>query len=240
MISTKQQDGVINIKRHGITGIIEKIENGKIKGVIFDLDGTLVDSMGVWDKVDEEFLGMKGIEVPCGLGDEIKNMTFREAAIYFKERFGIKDDVEDIMQEWNDMGYYEYAHNVQLKPGVREFLHFLKGKGIKIGIATTNYIKLVEAVLKNNGVLEFFNAISTANEVEKGKEHPDIYLLTARKLGLEPEECVVFEDILPAVRGAKAAGMKVIGVYDKYSRHEAEEIKKMADGYISGFETILP
>lgn len=224
---------------HGITAIIEKIEDGTIKGVIFDLDGTLIDSMGVWDKVDEEFLGMKGIEVPCGLGDEIKNMTFRETAMYFKERFSIEDDVEDIMQEWNDMAYYEYAHNVQLKPRAKEFLCFLKGKGIKIGLATTNCMELIEAVLKNNGVLDFFDAISTADEAGKGKEHPDIYLLTAKKLGLEPEECVVFEDILPAVRGAKAAGMKVIGVYDEHSRQEAEKIKKTADGYIMGYKMNL-
>jgi HAD superfamily hydrolase (TIGR01509 family) len=230
---------MISIKMLDIINMIKEIEKGKIKGAIFDLDGTLVDSMRVWNKIDAEFLEKRGIDVPCGLSEEIKNMTFRETAIYFKERFNIADDAEDIMQEWNDMAYREYAHNIRLKAGVKKFLGFLKGKGIKIGLATTNSRELLEAVLKNNEIMSFFDAISTADETGKGKEHPDIYLLTAKKLCLEPKTCVVFEDILPAVRSARAAGMKVIGVYDEYSRQEAKEIKKIADGYIIGFEASL-
>ncbi|NSW89712.1 MAG: HAD family phosphatase [Firmicutes bacterium] len=192
--------------------------------------------MRVWDKIDFDFLEKRGIAVPDDLSTEIKNMTFKETALYFKERFKIPDPVEDIMDEWNDMAFYEYAHNIRLKAGVEKFLSLLKYKGIKIGLATTNCNKLLEAVLKNNEIRHYFDAISTADEVGKGKDQPDIYLLTAKKLGLKPEECVVFEDILPAVMGAKAAGMKVIGVYDECSQHEEEEIKKQADGYIISFE----
>jgi len=195
--------------------------------------------MQVWGKIDLDFLGKRGIPVPDDLEIKIKNLTFSETALYFKERFNIPDSAQDIMDEWNDMAYNEYAHNIKLKTGSREFLSLLKLKGIKVGLATTNCKKLLEATLNKNGIFEYFDAISTADEVGKGKNCPDIYLLTAKKLGINPDECIVFEDILPAVMGAKAAGMKVIGVYDECSKHEIERIKDRADGFIISFEELM-
>jgi len=233
---TDMKDKTVMERNRIINEIIEKIDNGIIKGVIFDLDGTLIDSMHVWEKIDYDYLKKRGIAVPEDLRENIEKLSFRETAIYFKERFKIPDPIEDIMDEWNNMAFDEYANNINLKKGVREFLSLLKTKGIKIALATTNCHKLLEVVLKKNDIWHYFDAISTSDEVGKGKEHPDIFLRTAEKLGLKPEECVVFEDILPAIMSAKAAGMTVIGVYDAYSQCDREKIKKHADGYIDCFE----
>lgn len=210
-----------------------------IKGAIFDLDGTLLDSMWVWEKVDHDFLGKRNIGFPIDLRENIEHLSFTEVAKYFKSRFGLKENIEDIMKEWNDMAYDEYSKNVMLKPYAKEFLSFLKAINIKTAIATSNSRLLMEAALRNNGILNMFDAVTTLDEVGKVKNLPDIYLLSARKLNVPPSECIVFEDILPAVKGAKAAGMKVIGVHDSYSEFQREDIIQVADRYISDYQECL-
>ncbi len=209
-----------------------------INAAIFDLDGTLIDSMGIWGKVDVDFLEKRGIEVPLDLRDHIEHLSFIDTAKYFKERFKLSETIEDIMDEWNNMAYYEYSNTVTLKPGAREYLECLRSKGIKLALATSNSHILLEAVLKKNGVFEYFDSITTTIEVERGKNHPDIYLLSAKKLGVHPSECVVFEDILPAVLGAKSAGMKVVAIYDIYSEHQREDILKNADYFIYEYKEL--
>lgn len=209
-----------------------------IKGAIFDMDGTLIDSMWVWSKIDEEYLRKRNIEVPSNLKEEIEYMSFSEVAQYFKNRFNLPDSIDEIKREWNNMAVHYYTYDVKLKPGVKQFLSLLKSKGIKIGLATSNYKLLIEIALKNNNIYHFFDSISTTDEVTRGKDFPDIYLLAAEKLNLKPEECVVFEDILPAVKGAKSAGMIVIGVHDIYSDHQKQDIINSADIYISGYNEL--
>jgi HAD superfamily hydrolase (TIGR01509 family) len=217
---------------------VEDIIRG-IKGAIFDLDGTLVDSMGIWARVDIEFLRERGIEVPVDLSEEIQALTFEDCAKYFKRRFGLPETIEEIMDEWNKMAYHEYANNVKLKPGVRDYLSYLKEKDIKIGLATSNIPELLYATLKNNRILHYFDSISTVSEVSRNKNFPDIFLLAAKKMDLKPSECLVFEDILPAILSAKSAGMKTVGVYDKHSEYDMEEIKEHADLFIYNFECLL-
>lgn len=217
---------------------VETIFRG-IKGAIFDLDGTLVDSMGVWTNVDIQYLQKRGFEVPADLADEIQALTFEDCARYFKKRFGLSETIDEIMDEWNKMAYDEYAHNVKLKPGVREYLAYLKKKNIKIGLATSNIPELLYATLKNNDILHYFDSISTVSEVSRNKNFPDIFLLAAKKMNLEPSQCVVFEDILPAILSAKSVGMKTVGVYDKHSEHDMEMIKKHADIFINSFESLM-
>ncbi|MBC2580900.1 HAD family phosphatase [Clostridium sp. DJ247] len=203
-----------------------------IKGAIFDMDGTLIDSMWVWSKIDADYLKKRNITLPKNLKENIQHMSFNEVAQYFKDRFNIQDTIEEITTEWNEMALYEYTHNVKLKPGAKDFLNLLKSKGIKIALATSNCHLLIETALKNNRIYNFFDSISTTDEVSRGKDFPDIYLLSANRLNLLPEECVVFEDILPAVKGAKAAGMTVIGVHDLYSDYQKKDIIELADKYI--------
>jgi HAD superfamily hydrolase (TIGR01509 family) len=209
-----------------------------IKAAIFDLDGTLIDSMWLWEKVDIDFLKLRGYELPIDLKENIEHLSFIDTAKYFKERFNLPENIEDIMDEWNSMAFKEYANNVSLKPGAKEYLHNLKLKGIKLALATSNSVPLLEAVLKNNGVYEYFDVITTTNEVNRGKNFPDIYLLSAEKLQVKPTECIVFEDILPAVLGAKMAGMKVVAVHDLYSEYQKKDIMASADYYIYKYEDI--
>lgn len=211
-----------------------------IKGVIFDLDGTLVDSMGVWAKIDVDYLNNLGHEVPNNLKEEITHLGFKEVAKYFKKRFNIADSEEEIMKTWHDMAYIEYKENIKLKPGAREFLEQLKESNIKIGLATSNSYPLLEVSLKSNDIFDLFDSITITGEVSRGKNFPDVYLLAAERLGLSPNECAVFEDILPAVKGALSAGMKVFAVEDHtVSDEERTEIKKYAHEYIESFNDLL-
>jgi len=203
-----------------------------IKAVIFDLDGTLIDSMWVWNKIDEDYFRNRNMDLPVGLKNEIEHLSFDETAAYFKKAFSLLDTVETIKKEWNDIAYVEYLNNVKLKPGVVEFLSLLKTLNMKIGLATSNTESLIEAVLQANGIYHYFDCITLTDEVSRGKNFPDVYLLAAEKLGIDPEQCIVFEDILPAVKGAKAAGMKVVGVYDDFSKEQKEDIINHADHYI--------
>ena len=209
-----------------------------IKAAIFDLDGTLIDSMWVWGKIDEDYYKNRNMVLPSNLKSQIEHLSFDDTAQYFKTNFGILDTIEEIKKEWIDFAYVEYLNNVKLKPGVVEFLSLLKTLNIKIGLATSSSTALLEAVLQANGIYHFFDSITLTDEVSRGKSFPDVYLLAAEKLGVTPAECIVFEDILPAVKGAKAAGMKVIGVYDDFSKLDRDDIINHADMYIIEYHEI--
>ncbi|MGG7060078.1 HAD family hydrolase [Clostridium nigeriense] len=209
------------------------------KAVIFDLDGTLIDSMEIWSKIDEEYLGSFGYEVPKNLQEDITHLTLTETANYFKNRFKIQDDTKEIISTWNTMALHHYSNDIKLKDGVLPFLKSLKDKGLKIALATSNSVPLLEAVLKNNNIYHYFDAITTTEEVNKSKANPDIYLLSAAKLNVNPKECLIFEDIVQAIKGAKLSGATVYAIYDKSSAHQKEELEKLSDKYIFSFNELL-
>lgn len=210
-----------------------------IKGVIFDLDGTLVDSMWIWSRIDIDYLKTKGYSMPDDLRTKIAHLSFYQTAVYFKNRFNIHDSIDDILITWHKMAFDHYANNVKLKVGVKEFLDHLKFHKIKIALATSNSLPLLEACLKNNNIYDYFDSITITDEVDKGKDYPDIYLLAAKKLNINPENCLVFEDILPAIKSAKAAKMRVIAVKDDECLDPMENILKYCDKYISSFTELL-
>lgn len=203
-----------------------------IDAAIFDMDGTIVDSMWVWNKIDTEYLAKHNLDVPPSLNNDISHLSFNEVAIYFKNSFNLPYTLEEIKEHWNHMAYEAYCNEVKLKPGVKEFFNLLKENNIKIALATSNNTLLLEACLKANGIYEYFDTITLTNEVNRGKDFPDVYLLTANKLGVSPDKCIVFEDLLPAIQGAKKAGMKVIGVYDEHSLEQHNDMKALADDFI--------
>lgn len=207
---------------------------------IFDLDGTLIDSMNVWSKVDEDFLGRRGFALTPDYTAAVGAMSFQEAAEYTIRRFGLSDTAEELIAEWTRMVEDEYAHNIALKPSVREYIDFLSEHGVKLGVATASPPELYGPVLKNNGIYDYFEAFASVGEVTRGKGFPDVYLLAAERLGSEPADCVVFEDVLPGIRGAKAAGMTAVGVYEAHSRIDEAKIRAEADLYITGFDRLLP
>ena len=209
-----------------------------IKAVIFDLDGSLVDSMWIWKDIDIEYLGRFGIEIPDGLQKDIEGKSFSETAVYFKERFQIPDSLEQMKEDWNQMAWDKYVNEVMLKPGAGDFLNYCIDHGIKLGIATSNSRALVEAVADARGFGKNFDCIMTACEVEKGKPSPDIYLAVADRLGVDPVQCLVFEDITAGIMAGKNAGMRVCAVEDTYSLHQTGDKKKLADYYIRDYYEI--
>lgn len=209
------------------------------KAVIFDLDGTLVDSMGIWGQIDIEYLGAHGYEVPPDLQKEIEGLSFTEVAVYFKERFHILESIEEIKRCWQEMAIDKYSHEVMLKPGVKKFLPFLQERGISMAVASSNDRTLIEAVLNSHGIRKYFQCIITACEVQKGKPAPDVYLEAARRLQVRPEECLVFEDIIPGILSGKGAGMTTCAVEDTYSISQKKEKTEAADHYIVSYEQVM-
>ncbi|MCC3869093.1 HAD family hydrolase [Terrisporobacter mayombei] len=209
------------------------------KGAIFDLDGTLIDSMGVWEKIDKEFLEKRNIDIPSDYIEKINSMSFEKVAQYTIERFNLKESEEQLIKEWNEMAIYEYSNNIKLKPNVKEYLKKLKEDNIRIALSTSSPRILYEPVLKNNHIYEYFDALTSLEDVKRDKNYPDIYLLAAEKLDFNPQDCVGFEDILVAINTLKKAGFKAIGVYDKYADSEIKEIKKISDKYIYDFKEII-
>lgn len=205
------------------------------KAVIFDLDGSLVDSMWMWQEIDLEYLGRFGIPLPEDLQASIEGMSFSETAVYFKERFHIPDTLEKMKDDWNQMAWDKYTCKVPLKEGVAGFLEECKKHNILLGIATSNSRTLVDQIAKVHHLENYFSCIMTACEVAKGKPAPDIYLAVAEKLGVCPEECLVFEDIIPGIMAGKNAGMEVCAVEDAYSIHDKDAKSKIADYYIHDF-----
>ena len=208
------------------------------KAVIFDLDGTLIDSNWIWKSIDIEFLGKYGIILPEQLQKDIEGMSFTEIAIYFKERFGLKESLDEIKEIWNTMAREKYEKEVPLKNGAKDFIRYLKKKGFLLGIATSNSRLLAEASITSHGIADYFSCLITSCDVKKGKPSPDVYLAAAKALGVEPKHCLVFEDIMAGIHAGQSAGMEVCAVYDDHALHQQEEKIKTANYYIKDFTEI--
>lgn len=201
---------------------------------IFDLDGTLVDSNSVWEKIDRMILQKHEIRCSDELIHNMTAMTYEEAADEMN-KLGVNKTTEEIIEECNMLAVHEYRYNIFIKDGVYEYLSALKKNGIKMALATASPKMLYEPVLRNNHIYNFFETFCTTEDVGKSKDYPDIYLYAASKLEVSPSECVVFEDVLKGIVSAKNAGMKTIGVYDKYSAEDIITIRATADKFIMNF-----
>ncbi len=210
------------------------------QGAIFDLDGTLLDSMWVWDEIDREFLGKRGFdEVPADYQETIATFGAEKTAVYTIERFGLDEKPEDLIREWLDMAFDFYAHRLQLKEGVYEYLLQLSEKNIPMAVATSSDAALVIPCLERTGLLSLLTTVITVKEAGRSKQFPDIYLQAAGRLQCTPDKCLVFEDVPEAAETAKRAGFPVAGVAEKRSSAEASRrLKKTADYYIESFREL--
>ncbi|MCI9174687.1 MAG: HAD family phosphatase [Lachnospiraceae bacterium] len=211
----------------------------KIQSVIFDLDGTLVDSMWLWHDIDVEFLEKRGLTLPETYQREIEGMSFTETAVYTKELFHLSESVEELKEIWNRMAMEKYTYEVPFKPGAEEFLKYCKEHKISVGIATSNSRELVDAVALSLHFEDYIQEIVTSCEVKQGKPAPDVYLEAASRLGAQPERCLVFEDVPMGILAGKNAGMRVCAVEDEFSAAQREEKQKLADYYITDYRQVF-
>jgi len=205
-------------------------------GCIFDLDGTLLDSLGMWAAIDAAFLARRGIPVPPDYQDAVKAMRFRETAEYTIRRFGLPDAPEALMREWTGMAAEAYRSDVRMKPGAKAYLEALKGEGARLAVATVQPEAMFVPALEAHGIGALFDAVCSTDDVHAGKHRPDVYLLAASRMGVPPGRCAVFEDTLAAVRGAKLAGMRVYAVHDEANAPDWPQTRAAADAAVYAFE----
>lgn len=216
------------------------IDTHEVEGLIFDFDGTLADSMWVWDDVDRRFLDRRGIPFTTDYGETIAVLGFEGGADYTIEHFGLDEKPEDIIEEWKELAGDRYSTDVMLKPGAKDYLRYCKAQGVPLAIATSLQRRLLEPALENNGVLDLFDTLCVCDELQcGGKSNPTVYLEAAHRIGVAPENCAIFEDVVTAARSAKQTGAYVIGVYDAHKQQATEELKSTVDRFITGWEELL-
>lgn len=209
------------------------------EAVIFDMDGTLLDSMSMWLKIDEDYLSVRGYTVPEDLNKQIEGMSFTETAEYFKNRFNLPESTDVIKAEWIEMADGYYRNKVQMKPGAMCLLEHLNQLNIPMAVATSSSRHLAEAALKAHGIDRFFSVVKTSCEVEKGKPFPFIYLKAAEELAVNPVNCLAFEDTEAGVDSALGAGMTVVAIYDDMWVPFMDDIKAKSHYYLNSFNELF-
>jgi len=218
--------------------MMKMLEN--IDAVIFDMDGTLLDSMWIWPDIDDVFLEKYSLEKPDGFHEGMEGKSYPETAQYFLDLFpSLTQTKEEIMDEWNGMAHDRYVFQVQLKPGAKDFVLAMRACGKKIGIATSNSRFLVNDTLKALEIEALFDSVRTSCEAGAGKPAPDVYLLVASDLKVKPERCLVFEDVPMGILAGVNAGMKTCAIDDDFSRPQDDKKRELADYYIYDFNDII-
>jgi HAD superfamily hydrolase (TIGR01509 family) len=209
-----------------------------MKGAIFDIDGTLLDSMPIWNDLGARYLETLSIQTEENLGKILFPMTMEEAAEYMKAQYRLPQTADEIRQ--GVLGIVEnfYRYEVGLKPGVETYVKGLHRKGIPMILATTGDKELATAALARLGIRKYFCDILTVSDYGTSKHEPDIYQKAAQILQVPPSECVVFEDVFYALETAKAAGFLCAGVKDAASADDWERIRTIADYWIGDFTEI--
>ena len=194
-----------------------------IKSAIFDVDGTLLDSMKIWDDAGERYLSSVGKTAENGLSEKLCDMSLTEGAEYMKKQYALSFSTDEIVSGVLKIIEDFYFYEVGLKNNAKEILQFLESNNIKMAF-------------ERLGILKYFTDIVTCSQIGKGKTSPDIYLACADKLGTDPSETLVFEDAVFAAETAHKAGFKTVGVYDESSRNDKNRIKVVCDYYADSFE----
>ncbi len=217
------------------------MKNKNIKGAIFDMDGTLIDSLMLWNIIWERFGSLfckDGIFAISSEDDKaVRTMTLKDAMNHIHKQYNIGKNGNELLETVNKIMTDFYSKEVELKDGVAEFLEYCYNNGIKMCIASATDIELIKIAIKHCNIEKYFNDILSCAEIGKGKDKPDIYIKAQECLGTKTEETCIFEDSHIAINTADKLGMKTVGIYDKYN-YGQEEIKKIATVYIAKGETL--
>lgn len=217
----------------------KEIRQVKYKACIFDLDGTLLDSMGVWREVDRVFLGKRGLPFTEEYGKAISSMKLNLAADYTVNLYKLNEDPKDIISEWLTLAKKAFAEHIQPKPFALELLEQLRRKNIPAAVATTSQKELYLPALTRLGILDMFKAIVDSDTVNCGKDRPDIFLKAADALKIAPKDCMVFEDTLSGIRSAREAGFITVGFLDSSAPQYHDEIISAAHFTAADFKDFL-
>ena len=210
-----------------------------VKAVIFDMDGTLLDSTSLWHDIDTAFFAKRGMKVPEEYAQHIVHLGLQQAAIYTKRAYGFEETPEEIMDEWHQMSLDIYKNDVKMKPGAMELLELLKNRGIKMAIATANDEKLYMPCIERLGIKDYFDFIADVNNVKEGKQSAKIYEFLAEQMG-SPKDCtVVIEDMPTCVKTAYQNGFITIAINDPASKNYNEDKSANSDLFIDSFFDLI-
>ncbi len=209
--------------------------------VIFDMDGTLIDSMPYWERLTDEYLEQYDLPDPVlsDLKEQIETMTLSESAELFRDVLHLDYPPEEIELAMGDLMDHHYQTDIPLRPGVREYLEKLREEGVLMCVVTLTPTPLAQDCLKRLGVAEFFSFILSSDDAQVGKDRPEIFRMAAWEFDAYPSEVAVFEDSYYAARAAKAAGCWVVGVYEKTSAHRWGRMQRLCDETIESWEDAL-
>jgi len=199
---------------------------------LFDLDGTVLDSMGMWADIDRRFFEKRGMELPADYFAGIAGLSFYEVAVHTKRRFSLPDTEQMLMDEWNKMAFDEYAYRIKAKPGAAEYIMKLKSEGVRLAVVTTLSEDKYTPCLKRLGIYDLFEAFVSTDQISSRKSDGYAYTFAAGRLNVLPRDCMVFEDIPEGIKGAVSAGMKACLVYDSASAERQDEGLALAHKYI--------
>lgn len=211
----------------------------RLQSAIFDMDGTLLDSMHIWNHLGADLLRNLGCEPRPDLEEHLKVLTLRQGAAYCREAYQLAQPVEEIVRLLEMQVHDFYHYEVLAKPGVDKFLSLLKMEGVWMYVATATDRPLAEAALRHAGIDGYFRGILTCQEVGKGKDDPEVFERAMRRLRSTKKDTIIFEDALHAIQTAKAAGFRVAAVYDPSAEEDQDAIRRLADYYIRSYEEMF-
>ena len=204
----------------------------------FDMDGTLIDSNRIWKDVDREFLARRGLPYTRAYYNGVAHTIMPKAAVFTKEFCHLSESTDQIIAEWMELAGQLYDR-VPIKPGVRAYLRQCRAEGRRMAMVTSSVPSHCHAALAHLELEKYFERIVFAHDLGLEKQDPAIWRHAAELCAVCPEDCTVFDDSMAACRGARAARMRVVGVYDGYFAADEPEMRGFCDVYIRSFEELL-